>query len=173
MKWDGFDLLVLAAAAVLVTAAIAYSITGGDGRAPGRPSARSRPAPISPDIYPRLSSARALLDAGEARESAASLTAIEKEFPAEPETHALLGQAYAKLEDYPGSMREYKAALELSPDYVDKKSEKFIGKRIKAAVKEGLSESKVALARDPGDTKARSELRDAYYIERMLAGGCE
>jgi len=173
MKLDGFDMLVVAAVAVLMAAAAAYSLSGGERRATGAAVARSRAASPSPDIYPKLSAAKALLDAGQVKESVDTLAALEKEYPADPEAHALLGQAYAKLEDYPHCMSEFKAALAMDPDYVDKKSEKFIGKRIKTAVRDGMAEAKASLAKNPADPAARAELSDAYYLEKMLAGGCE
>ncbi len=173
MKLDGFDRLVAGAAALILAAAALYGLNGGGRIATGAAAARAFSTPPPPDVYPRLAAARALMDAGQVRESVDALTKIEAEFPALPDARALLGQAYARLQEYPKSMGEFRAALMMDPAYVDKKSVKFIGKRIKAALRDGMAEARAKLSKNPGDAGARAELKDAYYIKGMLAGGCE
>ena len=121
----------------------------------------------------KVEAARLLMEAGQVKESVGSLTALETANPASGEVHALLGQGYSRLMDYPSAVREFRLALLIEPDYVDSKSPKFIGKRIKATVKEGMPQFNEALNKNPGDEKAKAALGDAKYLERMLAGGCE
>ena len=173
MNIDRFDILAIAAAAVLTAGAVVLGLSGGGETAYARPAAaRVKPAP-DPAMYPKLDAARTLLEAGQAQKALETLGGLSKEYPAEAEVHALSGQAHARLLSYPRAMASYRTTLLMDPDYVDKKSKKFIGKRIKAAVKEGMAEAKAALAGDTGDKAARAALKDAYYLERMLAGGCE
>ncbi len=173
MKTDRFDLIMLSAAAILAAAAFALVMTGGEQVPRAAAASRLKAEPPDPKVYQEIDTARNLMEAGQAEEAVKALVRISGANPAMSEPHALMGQSYARLLDYPAAMREYRMALVMDPDYADKKSKKFIGKRIKAAVKDGMAEAKEKLARDPDDHAARVALKDAYYLERMLAGGCE
>jgi tetratricopeptide (TPR) repeat protein len=174
MKLDRFDILSLASAALLAGAAVFYGIAGGaDESRPRAAYAKTCATAPSPDLMQKVEAARLLMEAGQVKESVGSLSALEAANPASGDVHALLGQGYSRLQDYPAAVREFRLALLIDPDYVDSKSPRFIGKRIKAAVKEGLPQFKDSLSKNPGDEKAAAALNDARYLERMLAGGCE
>ncbi|MBI5190680.1 MAG: hypothetical protein HZA22_08385 [Nitrospirae bacterium] len=174
MNLDRFDAFNIFAALMLVAAAAILGTSGGDTHATGAVSAKVRSeAATPPDASTLYATAKQLIESGQPEEAVKSLAGIAEKFPAEAEAHSLLGQAYARMLDYPASMKEFRLALTIEPDYVDKKSGKFIGKRIKAVVKDGMSEAKVALEKAPEDAAAKAALKDAYYLDRMLAGGCE
>jgi predicted Zn-dependent protease len=174
MKLDKFDLLCISAAAALAVCAVLVDITG-KGAAPARASIAKEAGADKPDaaFTASLISAKAMLEAGQSKEAVAALKPLESSNPSVAETHALLGQAYAKLLDYPAAMKSYRLALMYDPDFVDAKSGRFIGKRIKAALKEGQTDAKSRLSGNASDATGLAELEDARYIERMLAGGCE
>ncbi|HLB25036.1 MAG TPA: hypothetical protein VJM83_01775 [Nitrospirota bacterium] len=172
MKLDLFDMVVIACASALFAGAVFFAAFGGRA-ATGAPNARASASKPGPDLYPKLAEAKAMIDAGQAKEAADSLKLVAAQNPTVAEAHALLGQAYSRLLDYKGSVREYRLALSLDADYVDKKSEKFIGKRIKAAVKEAKPVFASTLEAKPDDQCAEAALNDCRYLERMLAGGCE
>jgi tetratricopeptide (TPR) repeat protein len=161
MKPDRFDILTLAAMAVLLACAVFFAYRGGNADVNGATLVRPT-SPPGHEHYARVAVAKTMLDAGQVKESVESLKAVSAENPGDPEVHALLGQAYSKLLDYPSAVKEYRLALSLDADYVDQKSPKFIGKRIKAAVREAKA--------SPAAGASRS---DISYLERMLAGGCE
>lgn len=174
MKLDRFDILNLTAVALLAGAAVYYSIAGGaDTARPRAAYAKTCASVPSPDLVQKVEAARLLMEAGQVKESVGSLTALEASNPASGEVHSLLGQGYSRLLDYPSAVKEFRLALLIEPDYIDGKSPKFIGKRIKATVKEGMPQFTDALNKNPGDDKAAAALKDAKYLERMLAGGCE
>jgi len=175
MKLDRFDILIVAAVFVLTAAALTLGAKGeaGQDRPTAAAAARAKAAPPDPAAYQEISRANELISSDQVDEAVNSLKALAASHPEMSEPHALLGQAYARVLDYPSSMREFRIALVMDPEYVDKKSGKFIGKRIKAAVKDGMADAKARISKDPGDKTARATLKDAYYLERMLAGGCE
>jgi tetratricopeptide (TPR) repeat protein len=174
MKLDRFDIINLAIAALLAGAAVFYGIVGGaGGTRPRAAYAKICAAVPSPELIQKVEAARLLLEAGQVKESVGALSALEAANPASGEVHALLGQGYSRLMDYHSAVREFRLALLIEPDYIDSKSPRFIGKRIKAAVREGKPEFTDALRKDPGNDKAAAALNDAKYLERMLAGGCE
>jgi len=174
MRLDRFDFMNIAAAAVFLAAALGMAASGGSGNEAVKPAAsRVQAAPPSPTYYAGYDKARALFDAGQFAQAVSELGKLAGAYPAQPDVHALMGQAYSSLNDYPNAMKEYRTALQMEPEYVDKKSGRFIGKRIKATVKEGMALAKDGLAKDKDDAASRAALSDAYYLERMLAGGCE
>ena len=176
MKFDRFDIISLVAAAALSVAASGVVIYARDDTPSVRPAAsRVQPAPSAPsaDLGPKLAAVRSLIDTGQPKEAVKALSELARSNPAEPEVHAMLGEAGARMQDHPMSMTEYRTAVQMDPEYVEKKSGKFIGNRIKAEVKDAMSYAKAILASKPDDSVAKATLKDAYYLERMLAGGCE
>ncbi len=176
MKLDRFDILGIAAAGALLAAAVVFGITGS-GDASRDIRSGSTPARIHAEppkaFYAKLAEAESELDAGQVKESITALNSLVNDNPVQSDPHALLGQAYARLQDYPQAMKEFRIALSMDADYIDSKSPKFIGKRIKAAVKEGMDQARAKLKKDPADPGANAAIKDGYYVERMLAGGCE
>jgi hypothetical protein len=61
----------------------------------------------------------------------------------------------------------------MEPDYVDKRTPFFIGGKIKELVKEGLEKFGREKALRPKDKEVRRILKDLYYLQSRLAGGCE
>src|SRR5512133_3083639 len=168
MKLDGFDLLLLGAVVLLGGNALFQGLNAGHSEA-----ARQIRA-IQPDETTRqgLTEARNLLASGRIKEATTRLTNLKAGNPAVAETHLLLGQAFLEAGDYPASLREYRTALVLDADYAYENSGKFAGKRIKAAVRAGLDHLHAELRKAPGNAAAKEALKDAFYLERMLAGGC-
>ena len=171
-RFDGFDRFTMLAIAALISAAVFIGATDNTASV-DRAVKKAAKAPTDPKVVAKAEAARLMLEAGQVREAIDGLKAAEAEAPAYGEPHALLGLAYAKTMEYPLAMKEFRLALLIDPDYIDSKSPKFIGKRIKAAVKEAKPLVVAAVGKMPGDAAARATLGDTQYIERMLAGGCE
>ncbi len=164
MKPDSFDVALISSVVLLAGGALCLGMTS---RNPA-----TRPLQANHRVLEDLTAARALLDSERTQEAVEHLHRLASENPAVAEVHALLGQAFLSLRDYPSSLREYRMALQLDPDYADVKSEKFAGRTIRIAIREGLSRTRAELARDPGNRTAKGTLKDAHDLERMLAGGC-
>jgi tetratricopeptide (TPR) repeat protein len=168
MKLDGFDLLLVGAVVLLGGSALFQGLNARNSGA-----ARQIRA-VQPDETTRhgLAEARNLLASGRIEEARGLLGNLASGNPAVAETHLLLGQAFQEARDYPASLREYRTALVLDADYADENSGKFAGKRIKAAVRAGLDQLRAELGKAPGNAAAKESMKDAFYLERMLAGGC-
>jgi len=172
MNIDRFDMVVNVAILFLVASTVYYGYAENSVASVKPASATVSSSSSEPDIFPKISQAKAMIEAGQAKEAIGLLKTIAGRSPVLAEPHALLGQAYSRVFDYNSSIKEYRLALQIDPDYVDKKSDKYIGKRIAAAVKECKAQSNSTLRNKPSDLDARSALNDVSYIERMLAGGC-
>lgn len=174
MKLDRFDIVVITAAAALLTASVSLAVSGGvTGVRENMQLARVQAVPPDAATLQAIQTAKLQLESGQVRECIDGLKPLENKCPTLGDVHALLGQAYARALDYPSAVREYRMALLIDPDYVDNKSYKFIGKRIKAAVRDCLPDFRSQVKANPDDKKAAAALKDALYLERMIAGGCE
>lgn len=132
----------------------------------------ARALPADPATRRALEASRLMLDGERIGEAVQFLTQLEALNPAVAEIHLLLGRAYLKAREYPASLKEFRWALQLDPDYADPKTRKFAGDAIQGAIIEGIRHSRAELIRIPGSPMAKTALKDARYLERMLAGGC-
>lgn len=92
--------------------------------------------------------------------------------PKESFGYMYLGHGYNLKENYPGSLANYRKAVEMNPDFVDKTSPNKIGKKYLMP----LVRKVVILARNSEFKKAnnyKTTLKNLYYLQRRMAGGCE
>ncbi len=83
-----------------------------------------------------------------------------------------LARGYTLKEDYPGSLANYRKAIEMNPDFVDKTSPDKIGKTDLIP----LVRKVILLSRTPAFKKInnyKATMKNLYYLQRRLAGGCE
>jgi tetratricopeptide (TPR) repeat protein len=84
--------------------------------------------------------------------------------------HLLLAAGYRARGEDAAALRAYRRAVELGRDYVDRRSPHYLGTGFRDwvhAAKPRLQ--RAAAAAVPG---AEAALRDLYFLERSLAGGC-
>jgi tetratricopeptide (TPR) repeat protein len=92
--------------------------------------------------------------------------------PKESFGYMYLGRGYSLKEDYPNSLSNYRRAVEMNPDFVDKTSPDKIGKKYLIP----LVRKVVVFSRSPAFKKIdnyKSTLKNLYYLQRRMAGGCE
>ena len=63
-------------------------------------------------------------------------------------------------------------AVDLNPDYLDKKAPDFQGKKIKNTVNEARHLIEVELNKNSADKDLRSYRKTVYYMLRKIAGSC-
>lgn len=92
----------------------------------------------------------------------------------EPFAYLYLARAYRELDNLEQGIINYSQAIKLHPDFVDKKSEDFLGrgkKELKPYVDKAIALSrKKEFKNQPNYKKV---LRNLYYLQRRMAGGCE
>jgi tetratricopeptide (TPR) repeat protein len=92
--------------------------------------------------------------------------------PAESFGYMYLGRGYSLKKDFPRSISNYRKAVEMNPDFVDKTSPDRIGKKYLIP----LVQAAVVWSRSPAFKKldnAKATLKSLYYLQRRMAGGCE
>jgi tetratricopeptide (TPR) repeat protein len=93
---------------------------------------------------------------------------------AEPFAYLYLARAYREQDNIEQSIINYSEAIRLHPDFVDKKSEDFLGrkkKELKPYVDRALIYSRKKEFRSKPNYK--KVLKHLYYLQRRMAGGCE
>jgi hypothetical protein len=69
-------------------------------------------------------------------------------------------------------MDSYRNGIDLNPDYLDKKTKVFQGKKIKATVLEAKAAIDKELKADSGNGDLRQKRKTVYYMLRRIAGSC-
>ncbi len=172
MKLDRFDFIVISAVAVLSAGAVFYGAAGYGTQTTTEAEARQDPE-IAAQMAPKIAEAKALMNSGQMRQAASACKGICLADPADASAHALYGQVCSRLQDYPDAVKEFRMCLSLDADYADSKSRRFIGKIIKATIKECKPQFMLALSKNPNDKEAASDMENVHYLQRMLAGGCD
>ena len=106
-------------------------------------------------------------------EAMAKLEDIRKKYPEKPMSYVYLAQLYLEQGRLADGIHNYRRAVEMEPDYVDERTPLFIGDKIKGLVTEGREKFGREKALKPKDKEVRKALRDIYYLQSRLAGGCE
>jgi len=93
-------------------------------------------------------------------------------YPYEGEAHMVMGDVFMRKQEPVKAVLEYKEAIDLNPDYIDKKTALFQGKKLKVAVAEALAELEKRLKFNPSDESAKQDKKVIHYLQRKLAGSC-
>jgi tetratricopeptide (TPR) repeat protein len=115
---------------------------------------------------------RGLVAGNNIKKAEALLEGMLKKYPYEGEPHMLMGDIMMRKQDPVAAIYSYKEAVDLNPDYVDKKAPLFQGRKIKVAIDEAKENINTALSKSPGDRNIKADKKTMYYLLRRLAGSC-
>lgn len=106
-------------------------------------------------------------------EAMTKLQEVMKTYPGKAQSYVYLAQLSFNTGKLSDTIHNYRLAVENDPDYMDKKTPMFIGHEVKELVKESLPKFGREKQLKPNDKEVRNTLEDLYYLQRVLAGGCE
>ena len=106
-------------------------------------------------------------------EAMTKLEDVMKTYPGRAQSYVYKAQLSLKSGKLGDTIHNYRLAVENDLDYLDKKTPLFIGHEIKGLVKESLEKFGREVKLKPNDEEVRNTLKDLYYLQRILAGGCE
>jgi tetratricopeptide (TPR) repeat protein len=106
-------------------------------------------------------------------EAMAELRDVMARYPEKPRSYVYLAQLYLEQGKLGDAIHHYRQAVEMEPDYVDDRTPLFIGDKIKGLVTEGREKFAREKALKPKDKRIKMALKDIYYLQSRLAGGCE
>jgi hypothetical protein len=95
-----------------------------------------------------------------------------QEHPYEGNPRIIMGDIFMRKQEPIMAVLEYKEAIDINPDYLDRQTPMFQGKKMEVAVKEALLEIEKNLGKNPEDAIMKKHRKNVYYLQRRLAGGC-
>ena len=114
-----------------------------------------------------------LKDQGLYAKAMAGLNDIIEKYPENSLSYVYMAELYLKQGNLGNCIHSYRRAVEMEPDYVDERTPLFIGTKIKKLVTEGREKFGREKSLKPKDKEVRKVLKDIYYLQSRLAGGCE
>jgi tetratricopeptide (TPR) repeat protein len=106
-------------------------------------------------------------------EAMTSLKGIMETHPGKSLSYVHLARLDLKQGRLSDSIHNYRRAIDMEPDFVDEKAPLFLGQEITGVVKEGIDKLQREQKLRPKDEGIKGALKDVYYLQRRLAGGCE
>lgn len=166
---------ILAIAGLLIGSGIVISGRSGEPKPDhGRRqqmSAAENPA-ASPELDNAAKSIKKLIEAESLAQAEVQIRELMRKYPYQGEPHMLMGDLFMRKQEPLTAVHEYKQAVDVNPDYLDKKTPLFQGKKLKVAVGEALAEIDSRLRQNPGDESLRKQKKIIYYLYRRIAGSC-
>lgn len=126
----------------------------------------------SPEFDQKSKVAAALMSAGSYDKAKDLVQGLVEQFPFEGRAFMLLGDLYMRQGLPIKAMYEYRNAIDLNPDFLDKRTEVFQGKKIKVAVEEARVAIEQGLAEKPSAENWDEYRRTLYYMQRRIKGSC-
>ncbi len=120
----------------------------------------------------RIKQIRNILEGDSPVKAEAMAMELIQKYPYEGEPRMLMGDILMRKQEAVKAMLEYREAIDLNPDYLDKKTPLFQGKKLKVAVGEALVEIERKMKLNPGDESLRADRKIIYYLQRKIAGSC-
>jgi len=176
MDWlDKLSITTIAALAFITVAMIAQSEMAnrkqGDSKdGPTGKAAFEKKKERNQRIYQELLGEMEKGDLAQAKES---LEGIMTKYPNNAQSYVYLAQIDLKKGKLGEAIQDYRKAVEMDPDLVDERTPFFIGDKLENIVNEGTEKFKREKELKPGDEIVDKVLKDVYYLQRRLAGGCE
>jgi hypothetical protein len=168
-RWAAFSVTMLVACTATLLLA--------EASRPTPEQTEPRPIPgrnffADPELDDKVLLARRLLAHDNLEQTEMIANSLVEQFPFAGEPYMLRGDILMRRQQPVASMYEYKNAVELNPDFLDRKSDHFQGRKIRATVEEAMAVITAGLRQNPKDNQLRDDRRTLYYMKRKLAGGC-
>ncbi|MDA8159496.1 MAG: hypothetical protein M0T76_02065 [Desulfobacteraceae bacterium] len=127
---------------------------------------------VDPALKQKLDLARTLLADNNIEQAQGLIAELIRTYPYEATPYLLQGDAFLYRQDVVAAMRSYRRAVDLNPDFLDKKSKLFQGKKIKKTVEDAGAAIESGLAARPEDERLLAGRKTYYYMLRKIAGSC-
>lgn len=101
------------------------------------------------------------------------LQEIKTAHPENPQSFIYEAQLQYGQGQLAAAIHSYRMAVDIDPDYVDKKTPLFISPEIMTLITEARGKLSREKKLKPNDKSINLALEDLYYLQRRIAGGCE
>ena len=180
MLKDRFDRLALAGILLVVLAFGTLLATAG--RSDGRQTDGSVSRQIEQEMLAQAKLSflerhygpvTALRDAGELQSALLKLEELERKFPGEAHGSLMRGEIFYRLGLLDRAVASLALAVRGNGDYLDPASPLNQRDLIAVTAEQGVPLLRDRLRGQPDDRQAAATLKEAYYLQSRLAGGCE
>lgn len=128
--------------------------------------------PVDPQFEKKIQIASDLLNTENMEKADSLIQELIAQFPYEGKAQMMLGDLHMRRQEPIAAMIAYKEAVQLNPDFLDKKTPAFQGKKIKNTVKEARNAIETGLQHNPNDAALKEQRKTVYYMMRKIAGSC-
>jgi len=170
---DKLDKISIVAIVILVaSAALLVVVYAKDTQYVEQFEIRQQVRPFNPELDSKVKVARGLLDNSNLQKADELITSLINEYPYDGAPHMAKGDLYLRQQDPVSAMLAYKNGIDFNPDYLDKKTKVFQGKKVKATVLEAKAIIEKDLKSNPGNGELKQKRKTVYYMLRRIAGSC-
>jgi Flp pilus assembly protein TadD len=127
---------------------------------------------MNAEVKKKSDLARDLMESGNIEKAEVLVKEMIQKYPYEGEPRMIMGDIFMRRQELLMAMPEYREAVDLNPDYLDKNTDLFQGKKLKVAVNEALAEVEKRVEKTPDDASVRESRKLIYYLKRRIAGSC-
>ena len=168
-KWTVFIISVM----ILYTGLLLVRANGNSYAEQRSPSVlHSNRIIVNPELDRKIEVAKNLLIQNSLEKSETLVNSLLAEHPYEGKLYMLRGDIHLRRQQPVAAMYEYKEAVSLNPDFLDKKTKLFQGKKIKRTVEEAMAAIETGLQKNPDDNRLKDDRQVGYFMKRVIAGSC-
>jgi lipopolysaccharide biosynthesis regulator YciM len=124
------------------------------------------------EIEDEVKAIKDLIEGGNLSKAEMLTKELIQEHPYEGEPRIMMGDIFMRKQEPIMAVLEYKEAIDINPDYLDRQTPRFQGKKMEVAVKEALLLIERNIEKNPEDALMKKHRKNVYYLQRRLAGGC-
>ncbi len=163
--------------AIVILIITSFVLTGGH-RGEAKPGSKQQRvitlnySVINIEVKNKVEMARNLMESSNLEKAEMLVRELMEKFPFEGAPRMVMGDILMRRQEQIRAMSKYKAAVDLNPDYLDKKTQLFQGKKLKVAVNEALDEVEKKIKATPDDKSMKQNRKLIYYLKRRIAGSC-
>jgi tetratricopeptide (TPR) repeat protein len=128
--------------------------------------------PFNPELDQKVKVAKGLLENNNLQKAEKLIAGLIREYPYDGAPYMAKGDLYLRKQDPRSAMLAYKSGIDFNPDYLDKKTKDFQGKKVKVTVLEAKKLIDRELKENPGNSDLKQQRKTVFYMLRRLAGSC-
>ena len=169
-KLDKLSLLAIIILIVSASSLVAFYANGT--QAQDQSVVRQQVRLFDPELDRKVKIAKNLLENNNLLKAEELATGLISEYPYDGAGHMVVGDIQLRMQNPVAAMNSYRNGIDLNPDYLDKKTKVFQGKKIKATVLEAKAVIDKELKANSGNSDLRKKRKTVYYMLRRIAGSC-
>ena len=155
-KFDKWTVFIISVMIIYITGLLVKSNGSSYAGQAERQAVQSYQIIVNPELDKKIEVAKNLLIEDNLEKSEVLVNTLIEENPYEGKLYMLRGDILMRRQEPVAAMYEYKEAISLNPDFLDKKTQLFQGKKIKRSVEEAMTAIETGLQKNPNNSKLKA-----------------